>query len=199
MVEQILEFAGIESGQRAFALRPVALAPILRDIIESSQGLIRAAGIDVEYAIDERILPVLGDEVALRRAFENLIANAIKYGEAGRWIGVRASQTGREVQVTIADRGIGIASAEQSRIFEPFYRVDHDRNRETGGTGLGLAIAHRAVQIHGGRIVARNANPGLEVEIQLPHSGVSKNGEDYKRRLQDESANSLVQFRRYVL
>ena len=58
---------------------------------------------------------------------------------------------------------------------------------------------NKQVQIHGGRIVARNANPGLEVEIQLPHSAVSKNGEDYKRRLQDESANGPVQFRRNVL
>jgi two-component system sensor histidine kinase CpxA len=70
--------------------------------------------------------------------------------------------------IRIRDCGPGVPQESLTRIFEPFYRVDHDRNRETGGTGLGLAIAHRAVQVHGGRILARNALPGLEVEIQLP-------------------------------
>ena len=166
MVEQILEFAGIESGQRAFALRPVALAPMLHDIIESSQGLIHAAGIEVEYAIAERLPPVLGDEAALRRLFENLIANAIKYGEAGRWIGVRASQIGREVQVTIADRGIGIAPAEQSRIFEPFYRTPDVIAARIQGAGLGLSLVARIVRAHGGRISVRS-EPGAGSEFTV--------------------------------
>jgi signal transduction histidine kinase len=123
MVEQILEFAGIESGQRGFALRPVALAPMLHDIVDSSRSLIDGAHIEVEYAIADRLPPVLGDEAALRRVFQNLVANAIKYGVRGGWTGIRARQTGREVLVTIADRGIGIAPAEQARIFEPFYRA----------------------------------------------------------------------------
>jgi signal transduction histidine kinase len=169
MVEQILEFAGIESGQRAFALRPVALAPMLHDIIESSQGLIHAAGIEVEYAIAERLPPVLGDEAALRRLFENLIANAIKYGEAGRWIGVRASQIGREVQVTIADRGIGIAPAEQSRIFEPFYRTPDVIAARIQGAGLGLSLVARIVRAHGGRISVRSEpGAGSEFTVAIP-------------------------------
>src|SRR4029079_1190093 len=88
MVEQILEFAGIQSGQRGFALRPVAIAPMLHDLVQSSRSLIEAAHIEVEYAIDERLPPVLGDEMALRRVFQNLLANAIKYGERGGWIGI---------------------------------------------------------------------------------------------------------------
>src|SRR5262245_46364496 len=64
--------------------------------------------------------------------------------------------------------GPGVPEESLTRIFEPFYRVDHDRNRETGGTGLGLAIAFRAIEAHGGRILACNVHPGLEVEIQLP-------------------------------
>src|SRR6185295_1387393 len=104
--------------QRTFVLRPVALAPMLRDIVDASDELIRPAGMEIEFEIEEGLPPVLGDEAALRRVFDNLIANAIKYGESGRWIGVRAKRVGRDVQVTVADRGIGIASAEQSRIFE---------------------------------------------------------------------------------
>src|SRR6185503_14785678 len=80
MVEQILEFAGIESGQRAFVLRPVAVAPMLHEIVESSRALIDAAGMQVEYDLPDALPPVLGEEPALRRVFQNLIANAIKYG-----------------------------------------------------------------------------------------------------------------------
>ncbi len=110
MVEQILEFAGIQSGQRGFALRPVAIAPMLRDIVESSRALIDAAGMQVEYDLPDTLPPVLGEEPALRRVFQNLIANAIKYGATGEWIGLRARHVGREVHVTVADRGIGIAA-----------------------------------------------------------------------------------------
>ena len=169
MVEQILEFAGIESGQRAFVLRPVVLPSMLHEIVESSRSLIGAADIRVEFALAEPLSPVLGDEAALRRVFENLIANAIKYGESGGWIGIRASQAGREVHVTIADRGIGIAPAEQSRIFEPFYRAPEVIAARIQGAGLGLSLVQRIVRAHGGRIaVSSEPGTGSEFTVSLP-------------------------------
>jgi signal transduction histidine kinase len=169
MVEQILEFAGIESGQRAFVLRPVAMPAMLHDIVESSDALIHAAGIQIEFALAEHLPPVLGDEVALRRAFENLVGNAIKYGESGGWIGIRATQSGREVQVTIADRGIGIGAADQSRIFEPFYRAPDVIAARIQGAGLGLSLVQRIVQAHGGRIaVSSESGKGSEFTVSLP-------------------------------
>jgi signal transduction histidine kinase len=169
MVEQILEFAGIESGQRGFALRPVTVSAILHDIVDSSRSLIDAARIQVEYDIADRLPPVLGDEAALRRVFQNLVANAIKYGGAGGWIGIRARQSGREVFVTIADRGIGIAPADQARIFEPFYRAPEVIAAQIQGAGLGLSLVKRIVEAHSGRITVQSAQgSGSEFTVVLP-------------------------------
>jgi signal transduction histidine kinase len=169
MVEQILEFAGIQSGQRGFALRPVAIAPMLRDIVESSRALIDAARMQVDYDVPDGLPPVLGEEAALRRVFQNLIGNAVKYGGSGGWIGLRAGQAGREVHVKVADRGIGIPPAEHPRIFEPFYRTPDVVAAQTQGAGLGLSLVKRIVEAHGGRVVLRSApGAGSEFTVVLP-------------------------------
>jgi len=169
MVEQILEFAGIDSGQRAFALSPVAVAPLLHDIVESRRSLLDSAGIRVDYDIADRLPPVLGDEAALRRVFENLVANAIKYGEAGGWLGIQARSVGREVHVTIADRGIGIAASDQPRIFEPFFRAPDVIAARIQGTGLGLSLVQRIVRTHGGNVTVHSEpGAGSEFTVALP-------------------------------
>jgi signal transduction histidine kinase len=169
MVEQILEFAGIQSGQRGFALRPVPIAPLLHDVVESSRALIEDAGISVEYGIAEPLPPVLGDEGALRRVLQNLVSNAIKYGRAGGWIRIRARQSGREIQISIADRGMGIAPADQPRIFEPFYRTPDVVAAQIQGAGLGLSLVKRIVEAHGGRITVASApGSGSEFTVVLP-------------------------------
>ena len=169
MVEQILELAGIHSGQRSFALRPVPLIPLLHDVVRSSSTLIEEARIDVEFELPETLPPVLGDEQALRRVFQNLVGNAIKYGAPGGWMGVSAAASGREVIVSVADKGIGIAPGEQEKIFEPFYRVPSVVAAQIHGAGLGLSLVHRIVEAHGGRIAVRSAEgSGSEFIIHLP-------------------------------
>jgi signal transduction histidine kinase len=70
--------------------------------------------------------------------------------------------------VSVRDRGPGVPEDALTRIFDPFYRVDSDRNRASGGLGLGLAIARRSVQLHKGKLTAQNAHPGLLVTIEFP-------------------------------
>jgi signal transduction histidine kinase len=169
MVEQILEFAGIQSEQRGFALRPVQLAAMLHDVVDASRSLIDAEGMTVEFSLADRLPPVLGDEAALRRVFQNLVSNAIKYGRGGGWMGITARQAGRELHVTIADRGIGIQPAEQTRIFEPFYRTPDVVAAQIQGAGLGLSLVKRIVEAHGGRIaVASTPGSGSEFTVVLP-------------------------------
>jgi signal transduction histidine kinase len=169
MVEQILELAGIHSGQRGFALAPVAVLPLLREVVDASATLIAEAGLSVEYDVTDTLSPVLGDEQALRRMLLNLVGNAIKYGANGGWIGLKARATGREVSITVADRGIGIEAAEQPRIFEPFYRAPGVIAAQIHGAGLGLSLVQRIVEAHGGRIAVRSApGAGSAFTVYLP-------------------------------
>jgi signal transduction histidine kinase len=169
MVEQILELAGIHSGQRGFALAPVAVLPLLRDVVSASATLIEEAGVNVEYDVPDSLPPVLGDEQALRRVFQNLLGNALKYGGSGNWIGLKARVSGREVAVSVADRGTGIEPAEHARIFEPFYRAPQAIAAQIQGTGLGLSLVQRIVEAHGGRITLRSEpGAGSEFTVHLP-------------------------------
>jgi len=101
--------------------------------------------------------------------FQNLIGNAIKYGASGRWIGVTARPAGREIAVTIADRGIGIPTAEQARIFDAFYRAPNVVDAQIQGAGLGLSLVQRIVEAHGGRITVQSTEgSGSEFTVHLP-------------------------------
>ena len=172
MVEQILEFAGIQSGQRGFALRPVGIPNLLHDIVSASAGIIEAAGLTVTFAIPDDLPDVLGDEPALRRVFQNLIDNAIKYGAAGGSIAIAAARSAAQVSVTVADHGIGIDAADQSRIFEPFYRAADVVAAQMQGAGLGLSLVQRIVLAHGGNVTVKSARgEGSVFTVTLPSAG----------------------------
>jgi signal transduction histidine kinase len=174
MVEQILEFAGIQSGQRGFARRPVSVEGVVEDVLSASQALIDEAKIRVEVDIPADLPPVAGDEAALRRVVQNLIGNAIKYGAEGGWIGIRARLVGSQVAVTVSDKGIGIAPAEHARIFEPFYRATDVIAARIQGAGLGLSLVQRIVEGHGGRITVKSApGAGSEFTVTLPATATS--------------------------
>jgi signal transduction histidine kinase len=134
--------------------------------------LIETAGLVVEFDIPHDLPPVLGDEPALRRVFQNLIDNAIKYGAGGQSIRITGKQSGGEVSVTVADRGIGIDTADQTRIFEPFYRAADVVAAQVQGAGLGLSLVQRIVAAHGGRVTLKSApKEGSAFTVYLPVAG----------------------------
>ena len=109
---------------------------------------------------------VLGDPVALRRLFSNLIDNALRYGSR---CSVEMSCREDLVEVLIDDDGPGIPVAERQAVFEPFYRLEQSRNRATGGSGLGLAIARQIVEAHRGAIaIAQSPQGGARIAVSLP-------------------------------
>jgi two-component system sensor histidine kinase CpxA len=112
---------------------------------------------------------VCGDADGLKSAVENVVRNALIYGDPARPIEVRLETNGREATVRVLDRGPGVPAAELSRIFEPFYRTDKSRDHRQDGQGIGLAITTRVAELHGGSVIARNrAEGGLEIILRLP-------------------------------
>jgi signal transduction histidine kinase len=114
------------------------------------------------------------DRELVRRALENVLRNAIRFSPQGSHVEVELCDAPACVSLTVRDYGPGVPAAALGRIFEPFFRVDESRGSDRGGAGLGLSIARRAVILHGGRVTARNVDPGLMVAIELPRSRVSQ-------------------------
>jgi two-component system sensor histidine kinase CpxA len=120
---------------------------------------------------------VEADPDLLRSAVENAVRNATRYTAEGTTVEVRLERqrapngesSGEEIVVRVLDSGPGVPNEALRKIFEPFYRLDDARNRQTGGAGLGLAIADRAIRLHGGQLRASNRKEGgLEIEIRIP-------------------------------
>jgi len=112
---------------------------------------------------------IAADRRRIAEVLQNLLDNAMQYTPSGGQIMISASANGTEVIFTVSDTGIGIPRADQSRIFERFYRVDVARSREVGGTGLGLSIAKHLVEVHGGRIwVESEVGQGSQFHFTVP-------------------------------
>ena len=118
---------------------------------------------------DRDVSPIRGSRRQLESAVFNLLDNAVKFSEPGGRVDVVVETHDRDLQVSVADEGIGIPAAERSRIFERFYRVDRARSRNTGGTGLGLSIVRHVALNHGGDVnVTSREGYGSQFTITLP-------------------------------
>lgn len=146
----------------------IDLVPLLRDLCEdaSYEGRDSDRGVQFDSSCEQAL--VLGNGTLLRKAFDNILRNALHYTPPGSRVQVTLSTQKALLLVAIQDRGPGIPEAELARVFDEFYRVDSARARETGGYGLGLSIARRAVIRHGGKIHAINTSPGLLMKVELP-------------------------------
>ncbi len=158
LVSELLGMSKLDSSQ-ALQRSPFALAPALQDCAEGIEG--------VQLALAPDLGSVNADARLLARAVGNLLRNAQKYADGQ--IRMSARRAGVQVQVVVEDNGPGIPEAERARIFEPFYRLDRSRDRNTGGFGLGLSIAHKAIVLHGGTLaVDSSALGGARFTISLP-------------------------------
>src|SRR5580658_1559688 len=167
LVAELLQVTRVEGDPSMQKAESVPLDELLADIVYDS--LLEAKSKDCTLLLKAPIAVTLsGDEELIRRAVENVIRNAIRYAPSGTPIDIELKKSGEMAEICVRDYGPGVPAEALPRIFDPFYRVDSDRNRVSGGLGLGLAIARRSVELHKGKLTARNANPGLLVSIDLP-------------------------------
>jgi signal transduction histidine kinase len=167
LVGQLLQVTRAEGDPSLLRREPVRVDELVQQLVDDSTIEARAHGCELHY---DRSQPVTveGDPELLRRAVENVIRNAIRYAPRETAVEVSLARNNGTAVLDVRDHGPGVPEDALPRIFDAFYRVDSDRARSSGGVGLGLSIARRAIELHKGVIRARNAQPGLEVEMQLP-------------------------------
>jgi signal transduction histidine kinase len=163
LVGATLDFLhGQESGEPVKPVDIMALLESLQADMAEMGGPARIEG--------SALKPYPGRPQALKRCLANVFENAVKYGKSARVI---VDDNADRLQIRVHDEGPGIPQAELKKVFEPFYRAENSRSRETGGTGLGLTIARGIAEAHGGRLSLRNREEGgLEATLELPRAPV---------------------------
>lgn len=160
MLDQTLQHLRGERDDEAS--RPLELGALLQTLVDEAQDAGGTASLEASPGVI-----LLGRSLALKRAFANLIDNAIKYGGEAR---LRVTQEASGIVVEISDSGPGIPATQREAVFDPFVRLEASRSKETGGFGLGLAIARAAIAAQGGTITLLDApGGGLLVQVSLPN------------------------------
>jgi two-component system sensor histidine kinase CpxA len=173
LIGRLLTLARLEDGEQRAPSTPVLLDEVVLNVAEDAEFEAQARHCHVRSEIPAGTWAVRGDASLLHSAVENVVRNAIRYTHEGTTVDIHLEKTSsggaEEAVVKVTDCGDGVPADALEKLFQPFYRLDDARGRQTGGVGLGLAITERAVRFHGGRVAATNrAEGGLMVEIRLP-------------------------------
>jgi signal transduction histidine kinase len=169
MVEQILTFAGANSGRQKYKFKTVPAAEVVNSAVNECRPLLSDQNVDLESDIDKALPEIDADPDALSRAIQNLVANSVKYNNGDRWVRVSARNGGQTVKISVEDRGIGISKSDLRQIFEPFFRSKEVVDAQIHGNGLGLAVVKQIAEAHGGRVIAESEpGKGSKFTIELP-------------------------------
>lgn len=171
LVQDLLDLSRIQGGEPLPSGTDVLVDAVVEEAIDRVRSAAATKDISIQRGGDIGLV-VRGEEQQLVTALCNLLDNAVAYSQAGTSVAVGVRLRDGDVEIVVKDEGIGIAAADQERIFERFYRVDPARSRETGGTGLGLAIVKNIVNNHGGDVtVWSEAEAGSTFTVRLPSAG----------------------------
>lgn len=178
LVDNVLDFSAIERGAKKYTFRFEDLGEIIYNTVESARNAVESRGLDVELDVPEDLPVIWADRDAVSQVLTNLLSNAAKYGAEGGWVGIRARAAGDFVEVSVADRGVGIEPQELPRIFERFYRSIDPRVRRYRGTGIGLTIVRYILDEHGATVrVDSEPGRGTTFTIAFPQKPKKTQGE----------------------
>jgi signal transduction histidine kinase len=171
MVEQTLQYAGIHSSLRKPARQEIDVRQLIEDAVAARRDELLRAGFHVEIDVAPDVPKISGDPQWLRTALDNLLSNAQKYADRGRWVRVSAaySPAAREALIHVEDRGAGIDPADRDEIFEPFCRGRAASEAQIPGTGIGLSLVRSAVEAHQGTVtLVSEPGRGSTFTLHLP-------------------------------
>ena len=171
LVKDLLNLSALET-LTGLELKPVQINLLLSGLVEEYRILAEAHHITMAVRFPEP-LAVHGDAEKLRRAFSNILDNAVKYNEEGGRIEVAGHHSSDGLTLSVANTGPGVAEAEIPKVFDQFYRVEKSRSIEHGGSGLGLAIVKKIIELHRGNVTFDSRPNGwTRVTVRLPqHRG----------------------------
>lgn len=170
LVDDLLEVTRISRGKIKLKKELCTVATIVMQALEGSEPLIRAAGHTVTMSLSPEALFVFGDPVRLTQVLCNLLNNSAKYMPSNGRIHVSAERSGADATVRVRDQGIGISAEQLPHVFDLFQQVRPSCDTSHGGLGIGLNLVRSLVELHGGRVTAHSAGPGLGSEfcVYLP-------------------------------
>lgn len=157
-VDELLEASLVAQGRYTFHMRPCDLGPLIGGAVEDLAGL--GVPNPVSVSIDDDAGRVTADPFKVKRLIDMLVDNAVKFSGGGREITISARIAGEMVEVSVADRGVGIPPETGDRVFERFYQVEDVVHHHSIGLGLGLYLARQIVEAHGGTISFRPRDGG---------------------------------------
>jgi signal transduction histidine kinase len=170
LINDVLDFARIESGSLVLNVRPVDLGQLLRASLDAITRAAVCAGVELVADVTEQKVIIHADAQRLRQVLINVAGNAVKFTPRGGRVTVtlRPDMRGGAI-ITVADSGVGIAEADLSRVFEPFWQADTGLDRLRDGAGIGLPLARQLVALHGGRLeLESRLGEGTRVSMHLP-------------------------------
>jgi two-component system phosphate regulon sensor histidine kinase PhoR len=171
LIDDLLSLSRIELREHVAPNALVDLRPLAAQIIDTLTPMAREQAVEIALDAADEPFTVLGEGDELLRVIENLVENAVKYGESGKRVDVALARRGGEIEMSVRDYGPGIAPEHLPRLTERFYRVDVAESREKGGTGLGLAIVKHIVNRHRGRLaIESEPGRGATFRVSLPQA-----------------------------
>ena len=164
LVEDIIHLSRLDEGGVGLETAPVDLLELCRRVMERLEPAAKRAGVSV--SVEGMPATIHGIPAVLEEMVYNLCDNAIKYNRPGGSVALNLSLGEKEIELSVADTGIGIPAEDQERVFERFYRVDKSHSKEIGGTGLGLSIVKHGAALHNAAIRLESA-PGHGTTVRL--------------------------------
>lgn len=168
LIDDLFEYTKVSYGGIKIETSLIDLRELLEQLVEEFVPALQAADMQYRLSITEDKYLLSADGDLLVRVFENLVTNAIRYGQSGKYVDIELSRNEDNIIVRVANYGEPISKYDLPHIFDRFYRVEKSRSEKTGGSGLGLAIAKNIIDLHGGTISAFIYQQRTVFEVSLP-------------------------------